>query len=433
VRKRWLIAGAGVVVLLLAAAAAAFYFYVQHESRDIRGSSTVEFVPTEPPPTVPPAPKPKPGLPVSAALHRVDWPTFGYDDRRLRYLPSRLRPPFRVEWTFHARHLIEFPPAIAYGRAYVANNPGTLFAVQTATGRTSWRYVSGRCTAASPAVANDVVYMAFLNLRRRGRDPCNASPGTPGLDGEVVALDARKGTVKWRHRIGPSETSPLVANGLVYVGDWSGYVYALDAKTGHEVWRFRTGGEVKGAPALSGRRLYVGSYDHHLYALTARTGRLIWRGSAQDRFGSRGTFYSTPAASYGRVYIGSTDGKVYSFGALTGELRWSQSTGAYVYGSPAVWNRRILVGSYSGRFYSLDAATGDIQWQFEANGPISGSATVLGDLVYFSTLKGRTYALDPNTGRQVWSFPDGKYTPLVAGPERVYLAGYTRLYGMVHR
>ena len=131
------------------------------------------------------------------------------------------------------------------------------------------------------------------------------------------------------------------------------------------------------------------------------------------------------------MYIGSTDGKVYSFGATTGELRWSQSTGGYVYGSPAIWQRRILVGSYSGRFFSLDAATGDVQWKFQANGPISGSATVLGNVVYFSTLKGRTYGLDPRTGRQLWSFPDGKYSPLVAGPERVYLTGYTKLYGLL--
>ena len=428
-RKRWLVAGAGAVVLLLAGAALAYYFYERHQSRDIRGSATVEFVPTETTPA--PPPKPKPGTRKPAALTRVDWPTFGYDDRRLRYLPSRLRPPFRVEWTFRGRHLLEYPPAVAYGRAYVANNPGTLFAVQIATGRASWRYASGRCTAASPAVADGVVYMAFLNRLRRGKDPCNASPGTPGLDGEVVALDARKGIVRWRRRIGPSETSPLVANGLVYAGDWNGYVHALSAKTGREVWRFRTDGAVKGALALSGRRLYVGSYDHHLYALTARTGRLIWRSSSQKRLGGRGTFYSTPAAAYGRVYIGSTDGKVYSFGATTGELRWSQSTGGYVYGSPAVWNKRILVGSYSGRFYSLDAATGDVRWTFEANGPISGSATVLGKLVYFSTLKGRTYALDARTGKRVWSFPDGKYSPIVAGPDRVYLVGYTRLYGMV--
>jgi outer membrane protein assembly factor BamB len=425
--RKWVIAGAGVLLLLLAGAAAAFYFYERHQSRDIRGSSTVEFVPTEPAPK-PPKPKRKHGSRVSAALTRVDWPTFGYDPRRLRYLPSALHPPFRVEWTFRAHHLIEFPPAVAYGRVYVANNPGTLFAVSAKTGRLGWRFASGRCTAASPAVADGVVYEAFLN-----RAPCNRKPGSPGIDGEVVALEARTGAVRWRRRIGPSETSPLVDDGRVYVGDWNGWVYALDAKSGQELWRFRTGGEVKGALALSGRRLYVGSYDHHLYALAARTGRLLWRGSAQERLGGRGTFYSTPAAAYGRVYIGSTDGKVYSFGATTGELRWSQSTGGYVYGSPAVWQRRILVGSYSGRFYSLDAATGDVQWQFQANGPISGSATVLGKVVYFSTLKGRTYALDPRTGRQLWSFGDGKYSPLVAGPERVYLTGYTRLYGLVPR
>jgi outer membrane protein assembly factor BamB len=432
-RKGWIIAGAGAagVVLLLVGAALAFYLYKKHQGRDIRGSSTIEFVPTETAPAPKPPPKPPPGKP--AALTRVDWPLNGYDEQRLRYLPSRLRPPFKVEWMFRGRHLLEFPPAVAYGRAYIANNPGVLSAVQTATGRASWRFRSGRCTAASPGVADGVVYMAFLNFRRQGKEPCNASPGTPDLNGEVAALDARTGKMRWRRVIGPSETSPLVAGGLVYVGDWTGAVYALAAKTGRTVWTYRTGGEVKGGFALTGRRLFVGSYDHQLYALNARTGRLIWRGSAQERLGSRGTFYSTPAAAYGRVYIGSTDGKVYSFGAASGELRWSQSTGGYVYASPAVWKERILIGSYSGTFFCLDAATGDVRWTFEANGPISGSASVIGDVVYFSTLKGRTYGLDAATGKQLWSFPDGKYSPVVAGPERLYLTGYTRLYGLVPR
>ena len=56
---------------------------------------------------------------------------------------------------------------------------------------------------------------------------------------------------------------------------------------------------------------------------------------------------------------------------------------------------------------------------------------MLGDVVYFSTLKGRTFALDARDRQAVWSFPDGKYSPVVAGPERVYLTGYTRLYGLV--
>jgi outer membrane protein assembly factor BamB len=112
-------------------------------------------------------------------------------------------------------------------------------------------------------------------------------------------------------------------------------------------------------------------------------------------------------------------------------VRWSQSTGGYVYASPAVWKERVLIGSYSGTFFSLDAATGDVQWRFEANGPISGSASVIGNIVYFSTLEGRTYALNAATGKRLWTFPDGKYSPVVAGPDRLYLTGYTRLYSLV--
>ena len=192
--------------------------------------------------------------------------------------------------------------------------------------------------------------MAFLNLRRKGKDACNAEPATPGLNGEVVALDARTGKLRWRRVIGaerdlaarrrPDASTSATGHGAVY---------ALDAKTGRTVWTLphRRRGEGS-ASRCSGRRLYVGSYDHHLYALNARTGALIWRASAQDRLGGRGTFYSTPAAAYGRVYIGSTDGKVYSFGATSGELRWSQSTGGYVYALARGLERARPVGSYSG-------------------------------------------------------------------------------------
>jgi len=400
-------------------AAVGYVLYVRERGADVRGSSTQEFVPTE---TQPLSPAPAPGKTTPA----TDWPMFAFDPRRLHYLASSLRPPFRRRWLFRAGSLVEFPPAIADGRLYVSSNAGVLYALAAATGRVAWSYRSGRCVAASPALAAGLVYEAFLN-----RPPCNSTRSD--IDGELVAFDARTGRVRWRRAIGPSESSPLVSNGLVYVGDWRGKVYAFGARTGRPRWSFQTGGKVKGGVALAGRRLYVGSYDGHVYALSAQTGRLIWRASGQPRLGGSGTFYSTPAVAYGRVYIGSTDGKVYSFGAASGKLRWSRSTGGYVYGSPAVWKLRILVGSYSGTFSAFDAATGDVRWQFKANGPISGSATVLGNLVYFSTLERRTYALNAATGRLVWSFPDGKYSPVVSDGKRVYLVGYARIYALVPR
>ena len=409
--RRWLLIAAAVVGGAALGLAAAYVLHLRSQEADVRGSSTVEFIPIELPPLKPQEPG-------------VLWPMWGYDEARLRVASDvSLAPPFRRVWTFRARSLLEFPPAVAYGRLFFASNDGVVFAISAKTGKRAWRYESHRCAAMSPAVDGHTVFATFLN-----RPPCNATGSE--LDGEVVALTAGSGRVRWRRTIGPSESSPLVHQGAVYVGDWGGRVYRFASADGRLVWSFQAEGKIKGGVALSGGRLFFGTYDHKVYALNASTGKLVWTAKAQPRFGSPGNFYATPAVAYGRVYIGATDGKVYSFGATSGRLRWSQSTGGYVYSSPAVWRRRVYVGSYSGWLYCLDAATGDVRWRFQANGPISGSPTIVAGRVYFATLNLRTYALDARNGDELWTLPDGKYTPVVADPERLYLTGYTRLYGL---
>ena len=413
--KRKLLIAAGGLLALAFGAAFGWYLHIKHASRNIHGSSTIEFVATQPPP-----PKPvEPG---------IVWPVYGHDLEGQRFGSGiALAPPFRVAWTYRAHTLVEFPPAVAYGRLFFATNNGTVLAIDTANGHLDWAYASGRCVAASPGVDDHLVFVTFLNP-----PPCNRPPSS-ALTGELIAFDSRNGRIAWRRTLGPSESSPLVAGGKVYVGDWSGKVYAFAEHTGRPLWSTTLGGQVKGGVSASGNRLFVGDYSGHAYSLDARTGRVIWRASSQPRFGSTGTFYATPAVAYGRVYLGATDGKVYSFGATSGRLRWSQSTGGYVYSSAAVWRDRIYAGSYSHRFTCFDAATGNVIWQFTANGPISGSPTVIAGRVYFATLAGRTYALNATTGRLVWTFPDGKYTPVVADPDHLYLTGYTRVYGLVER
>jgi outer membrane protein assembly factor BamB len=404
------------LAILGVGAIAAYVIEKRYEARDIVGSSTEEFVASEPEERPPARPD------------EEVWPFFGYDSER-RKAPAlfRQRPPYRAVWVFRGRALLEFPPVIAYKRAYVANNSGRLFAINVRTGKAKWSFLGRRCTASSPAVANGIVYQAFMI-----RLPCSARGGH-GADGELVALNARTGKVRWRRRIGPSETSPVVAGGLVYVGDSRGYVYAFRARTGRTRWAFRAADAVKGGVAVSGHRLYVGAYGGRLYALDARSGRLLWRSSSQNRLGGRGNFYATPVAAHGRVYIGNTDGKMYSYGATSGHIRWSHQTGSYVYSSPAVWKQRVYAGSHDKNLYCFDAATGRVRWRFRANGKISGSPTVIDGLVYFSTVKGRTYALDARNARLRWRWPDGQYTAVVADRRRLYVVGYSKLYALVRK
>ncbi len=399
----------GAVLLLAVGAGIAVAVRHSRGGGNVRGSSTVEFVPTE---------VPKPVRHPAAIV----WPVFGQDAARLHVAPATaVRPPFRVAWVAGGSALLEFPPAIAYGRLFFANGAGHVLALDTRTGSVAWDFDARRGAAASPAIGryqDGTVYEAFLS---------RLDSAARLHDGEVIALSVGWGQVRWRRRIGPSESSPLLVGNRLYVGDWLGKVYALDASTGRIEWTFQTGGAVKGGLAQSGGRVFVGSYDGHVYALSATSGRLIWRASGP------GTFYSTPAVAYGRVYIGSTGWNVYSFGADTGALRWSYRTGGYVYGSPAVWHGRVYVGSYDHTFYAFDAATGAVVWRFHANGPISGSGTVINGIVYFATLTGRTYGLDATTGRLLWSFPAGKYTPVVADHRRMYLLGHASVYGLLPR
>jgi outer membrane protein assembly factor BamB len=236
-------------------------------------------------------------------------------------------------------------------------------------------------------------------------------------------------------------------NGVLYFGSWDRFVYALDARTRKLRWRFRTDDRVVAAPAYHHGTIYVPSNGGTLYALNARTGRLRWKNTSFERFGRREYFYATPTVAYGRVFVGNADGYVYAYGATTGRLLWARRAGTYVYTAAAVWRKRVYVGTWDGYAVALDAATGDVVWRHDAQGSITGAPTVMGGLVYYSVCgtcgrggkrrvefgRPQTFALDARTGRKVWRFPDGKYSPVVADRDRVYLVGRTRVYALVQR
>jgi eukaryotic-like serine/threonine-protein kinase len=82
--------------------------------------------------------------------------------------------------------------------------------------------------------------------------------------------------LKWSYDTGSSmASSPAVANGVVYIGNWDGTVYALKASTGAKLWSYKTGG-VASSPGVANGVMYVGSFDGNVYALNANTGTKLW-------------------------------------------------------------------------------------------------------------------------------------------------------------
>ncbi len=229
---------------------------------------------------------------------------------------------------------------------------------------------------------------------------------------ETKGLPAMK-AVKWQFQTGGRiASSPVVANGVVYIGSSDGSLYAMNAATGKEVWRFKTGGAVNSTPCISEGTLYVLSADGLCYALDAATGKLRWRfeTGGEKVYDTWDYYLSSPVVHNGAVYFGSGDGRCYALDAASGAKRWAFETSGVVHASPAIADDTVYIGSYDGNFYALDAATGQQRWRFKTvgdrwfpKGEIQGSAAVVGGVVYFGSRDYNIYALDMKTGAGIWN------------------------------
>lgn len=82
----------------------------------------------------------------------------------------------------------------------------------------------------------------------------------------------------WRVEIGGRLTSPVIANGRVYVAEVDRHtIHALDAGTGEPRWTFTADGRIDSPPTVYQGAVYFGSADGRVYALREKDGKLAWR------------------------------------------------------------------------------------------------------------------------------------------------------------
>lgn len=266
------------------------------------------------------------GLPGSPVAHE-DLVLIGSEDRRLHAVSAR---GGRIQWAYYTDGPIRATPRVAEGHAFVGSDDGYLHAVNLQTGRRAWSAPGGSSIRSRPAVSHERLFF-----------------GTEA--GEVYALDF-SGEFRWRFKAKRAVTaSPLLHNGVLYVGSVDGVVYALEEGSGWAIWKFRTGRAIISSPAVLGNQVYVGSADRNVYAIDLRSGREIWRYETGDQV------TSSPAVDGDVVYIGSVDGYLYALEAATGRLRWRFRSGGPITSSPVVAGHIVFIGSTDHYVYALSA------------------------------------------------------------------------------
>lgn len=219
---------------------------------------------------------------------------------------------------------------------------------------------------------------------------------------------------------GANETTPVVHNGIMFLGNTYNTIQALDAKTGQLLWENRVGpapsrpnyGGLRSI-AVWGDKVYFAGNDAVLHALDARTGKLVWSTPLSDVPGRNNT--SGVLAVHGKILTGLTGcGErpakeqcyISAYDAETGKQLWKFYTVA-LKGTPNgdTWgalpdNQRAgaetwIAGSYDPTLNLTYWGTAQAKpWRRDERGSGTGATDYANS----------TLALDPDTGKLKWFY-----------------------------
>jgi outer membrane protein assembly factor BamB len=126
-------------------------------------------------------------------------------------------------------------------------------------------------------------------------------------DGSLHCIDASKtGDITTSGRVWAVEDIPRalatvsVAEGLLYIGDFSGFVRCYDVTTGKMYWKHDTEGHIWGSTLVADGKVYVGSESGLLMVLAAGREKKVLGQVTLD-----GPVYSSPVVANGVLYVGS--------------------------------------------------------------------------------------------------------------------------------
>ena len=202
------------------------------------------------------------------------------------------------------------------------------------------------------------------------------------------------------------EGSPVVVDGVAYVGDSSGQLYAVDDHNGGLIWTWTlaSGAALNSSPAVDPALglLFVTDSAGVVHAIATASGNSVWNTTV-------GGELTAPAYANGEIFVASTTGAVAALSEATGKLSWSVSIGSAITGAPAVdvEAKLVVVGTASGAVEALDLGTGSTAWSYVTGGPVTAAVTIAAGMVFAGSADGNAYALNLTTGARDWSYQTG--------------------------
>ncbi len=149
---------------------------------------------------------------------------------------------------------IQSSATVVDGTVYFGSRDYYVYALDTATGALKWKMQhKDSWVVGSPAISDGLLFVGSSDAKF------------------VQALDIKTGEEKWHEKTGGNVfASAAVAGNKVYFGDWDGTLLWRDSKTGRVLGGFLAEDRINGSPVVNNGVIYIGVDDDCLYAIAAK-------------------------------------------------------------------------------------------------------------------------------------------------------------------
>ncbi|HVT29275.1 MAG TPA: PQQ-binding-like beta-propeller repeat protein [Lacipirellulaceae bacterium] len=281
-----------------------------------------------------------------------------------------------------------------------------------------WKYSADKDAAfdATPVVANGVIYIG---------DSAGTFHAVRLADGKPV----------WTKQFADSGFSAAAAydNKLIYVGDVNGVAYCLDSADGKKKWKQSLEGEVYAGPTPDGDNILFTCEAGTLTCLAKKDGKPKWS------FRIEAPLRCTPTISGGHAMLAGCDSRLHLIDVTNGKEVASVPIDAPTGSTPAMHNQHVYFGTEGGTFFSIQVPASpnkkpSVVWRYhdpQRSQPIRSAAAVTDRLVVFGSQSKAIYFLDPKTGGELWKMPTTsrvESSPVIAGHRVVAATAAGKMY-----
>ena len=236
-------------------------------------------------------------------------------------------------------------------------------------------------------------------------------------DFSVISKNLDTGKINWNIKLEfeKKENFQLVSgffldNKILYFSTGLGNIYAVDAVKGKIKWFKKFGIQFSRPPVVSKDKIFQVSDDNQLYAINKINGDIEWShlGNIEELSIIGG---SKPALDEGIIVISYSSGEIFALNETNGSIIWFDNISTSNFFSKTNINDiqspicieegKLFVPTFSNKLLVYDLKTGKKSWDVKLSS--TGPMTISGETLYLIDINGKLMSIDKVSGKLLWA------------------------------